>query len=145
MRSPELARAADQRVPSWLPAAMLAYFALQLGVPLWLKLQPREDTSADFSWDMFSRRTSCAELSAFAKLPNGVVKPLRLGRAFESAELSRLLYRPRLERFARFVCDGLSARHGGEVALFLQTECRYARDGAPARLSEPQRNYCSGR
>lgn len=141
MRSPELSRSADRRVPNWVAALLLAYFAVQLGVPFWLKLQPREEVSGDFSWDMFSRRTSCDELSAFAELRNGVVKPLRLERAFQSAELSRLLYRPRLERFAKFVCDELSARHD-EVALFFRAECRYGRDDAPVTLSDPTRNYC---
>lgn len=126
-----------------LPAVFLAYFALQVAIPLYSMLLPREDVSGDFSWDMFSRRMTCDALSASLELPNGAVKPLRLDRAFESPQLRRLLHRPRLEHFARYVCDGFSARHDGPVALFLRADCRYERDAATVALADPSRNYCA--
>lgn len=132
------------RVPFWLALGLLAYLGFQVIAPLWLKVQPVAETSGDFSWDMFSHRASCSELSAVATLPNGSVKPLKLERAFQSAELRRLLYRPRLEQFAKFVCDGLSERYGARVALSLKVQCRHERDGALVALTDPARNYCSG-
>jgi hypothetical protein len=126
----------------FIPMIALAYFAVQLGVPLALRLAPTGSVATDFSWDMFSQRAECDTLSASAKLPNGKIKALRLERAFTSPQLRRLLYPGRLERFARFICDGLTATHGAGVGLFLDVQCRYSRDGELVALADGQRNWC---
>jgi hypothetical protein len=138
-RLSELRTTRGQRLAS---AGLLAYFALQLGVPLALKLAPAGSVSTDFSWDMFSHRAECQALSASAILPSGQVKPLRLDRAFESSELRRMLYPERIQHFASFVCAQLSARHGSGVQLFLRAECRYTREGKAVVIADGKRDYC---
>jgi hypothetical protein len=119
------------------------YFAVQIGVPAYLKSRATDEASGDFSWDMFSYHVSCPQMSARAKLPDGQLKRLRLDRAFpDSAQLTRLMFPARLEAFADFVCAGLSEKHGGPVELHLRIECTYGRDKTPVALSDPERDYC---
>jgi len=134
------------RRQSLVAAFALAYFAVQLTVPLVTALEHTSESPSDFSWDMFSYRVSCPTLVAGA-VPDGE-RPQRIALDdlfARSAQLRRVLYPERIEALARYLCPKLQRDHSGHVQLRLWIECQFGPDEPPTPMTDRNRDYCATR
>jgi hypothetical protein len=125
-------------------ALLTSYLAVQVAVSALLMVAPSSERSHDFSWDMFSSRIDCPRVHAEVWLPDGRRKRLDIARAFPlPAYRRRLLYRPRLAQFCRFLCDGLQQKYGADVGVHLDVRCRYAPDASEVALTDSEQDCCA--
>lgn len=119
-------------VKTWRTATAalgLCWIVAQVVVPLRKGFADPAATSADFSWDMFTRKRVCtSHRLSRQRHERRAAADQRHGRGTQWQPRRRLQHRDRLRSYLRWQCGVVCARYGAEVELTAVIECR---DGPP--------------
>jgi hypothetical protein len=123
-------------------AFIVAFLALQLGLPLRGLLTDKYQTRGDFSWNMYSQHYRCA-VHYYQIPPGGTPRELDARSAFARPEkATHLLHRDVLPWFHAWLCREAARATGERVELRAHVECKL-NDEPPAVLVDRSVDLCA--